>query len=906
MSDQNKDIEVNYKMKPFFVVDEVDPSKKVEWEQRNVVLSDGKGKVIAEFSNLTFPKFWSNSASKIVADKFLRVIPSLGRKETSVDEMLNRVVGWYSDTGAKCEYFDSVRERNTFFNELKYLLLNQYMSFNSPVWFNVGTTESRPPRVSACFILDVEDSMSSILNWYTEEGLVFKKGSGAGINLSKIRSSFEPLSSGGKASGPVSFMRGADASAGAIKSGGATRRAAKMCVLNVDHPDIEEFIECKSHEEKKARALRAAGFDMNLGGKDLYSIQYQNANNSVGLTNEFFKAYEKDKDWQLLGVRDKVVYKTVKARALMRKIAQAAWECADPGVFYLNNMNYWHTSPELGQIDATNPCGEFVRPPNTSCNLASLRLTKFYDPDSDKFLIDRFIEAVRTTITAMDISVSNAEYPTEKIKETVNNYRELGLGFTDLGALLMQMGIAYDSDEGRTLTALITALMTGVAYAQSARLSAGLGPYPGWALENNKKAHLEVIGKHIKALKSLKASCSASGLYNKSKLFAELHSVAMSYWIEAQINGTSYGFRNAQVTLIAPTGTISFMMDADTTGIEPDFSLVKFKKVVDGSLMKIVNQSVPIALKRLGYSEIEQYEIAKHIHDTGSAVRAPHLKREHVSVFDCAVGDNAISYHGHLKMMAAVQPFLSGAISKTINLPNNISVEEIEEIYVIGNEFGLKNLALYRDGCKAEQVLHTNINIDEDKGKDKPNVVSVKAQRVKLPKQRRGTTTSFNVDGCEGYIRTGEFPDGSLGEVFIDVSKQGSTLSGLMDVFAISVSLGLQHGVPLEAYVEKFISQKFAPAGMTTDPDFSIAQSLPDYIFRRLAADYLGEQTRHSIGVKTNKERVLELDTLQEYKELDSKQKLSDAPICNTCGVAMRAAGSCFCCEECGATSGCS
>jgi ribonucleoside-diphosphate reductase alpha chain len=803
------------------------------------------------------------------------------------------VVDWYTKKGLADGYFSDSETSKSFESELKFLLVNQFMAFNSPVWFNVGLVE--PPRVSACFILDVEDDMRSILNWYVEEGLIFKAGSGSGINLSKLRSSKEQLSSGGQASGPVSFMRGADASAGTIKSGGSTRRAAKMVVLDVDHPDVEEFIWCKVREEQKARALREAGFDMDLDGIDSNSLQYQNANNSVGFTDEFIRR----------------TVKTLKARDLMHQIAQAAWECADPGVFYLDTMNKWHTSPAEGPIRATNPCGEFVRPANTSCNLASLRLTKFLDAQ-DNFDVDAFVSAVETTLTAMDVSVTNAEYPTDKIRDMVSQYRELGLGYTDLGALLMDNGIPYDSVKGRAWAAAITALMGGVAYRRSAEIAAAVGPYPGWNKEGNAEAHLNVIRQHIDAIDGI----------DESQVPNDILEAARRAWSEALELGQVHGYRNAQVTLIAPTGTISFLMDADTTGIEPDLALVKMKKLVGGGTMKIVNQRVPSALKRLGYAPEEISEIVSFISENNNVEGAPSLKAEHYTVFDCAMGQRVIHYMGHVKMMAAVQPFLSGAISKTVNMPEDVSVEDIEKLYVDSWAMGLKNLAIYRDNCKVAQPLSA-----ENKKSDAAKVEDqVQPQRKHLPNRRPAQTIGFRVAESEGYIHAGEYPDtGELGEIFLKVAKQGSTLSGVMDAFAISISIGLQYGVPLKAYVKKFINMRFEPSGITDDPDFRFATSMVDYIFRRLAADYLTQDEKDSLNIKTTEERQTILDGAAPVKtnghgetgnghveaELIKMSKEAepvnrDAPLCYTCGISMQPAGSCFVCNSCGTTSGCS
>ncbi|HEX4863028.1 MAG TPA: vitamin B12-dependent ribonucleotide reductase, partial [Acidimicrobiales bacterium] len=907
-----------------FTTPGVDPFDEVEWEVRDALIGYG-GKVAFEQKDVEFPKAWSQNATNIVAQKYFRGPLGTPRRETSVRQMIGRVVGWYTDKGMIDGYLADPGSEAVFRSELTHLLLMQRMAFNSPVWFNVGLVE--PPRVSACFILDVEDDMRSILNWYVEEGLIFKAGSGAGINLSNLRSSKERLTSGGAASGPVSFMRGADASAGTIKSGGSTRRAAKMVVLDVDHPDVEEFIDCKIREERKARALRESGFDMDLDGRDSYSLQYQNANNSVGLTDAFISAYVAGEDWSLRAVTTGEVVHTLPARSLMRRIAEAAWECADPGVFYLDTMNRWHTSPAVGRIRATNPCGEFVRPANTSCNLASLRLTKFLD-DKGEFAVERFSAAVETTLTAMDISVTNAEYPTQKITDMSANYRELGLGFTDLGALLMTFGIPYDSDEGRAWAAAITALMSGVAYRRSAEMAEALGPYPGWHVPGNADAHLDVVRRHRAALGAIDASRAPAPLMN----------AARRAWDQAIELGERHGFRNAQVTLIAPTGTISFLMDADTTGIEPDLALVKTKKLVGGGVMKIVNQTVPSALKRLGYSPKEISEIVSYIAENNTVKESPYVKAAHYPVFDCAMGDSPIHYMGHVRMMAAVQPFLSGASSKTVNMPEDATVEDIEQLYLEGWRLGLKNLAIYRDNCKDGQPL----SADKKKTAATPapeappvpaapavttaavpaaapvTTDSPKPVRRRLPRSRPSTTVSFRIADCDGYVTAGEYPDDhTLGEIFLKVAKQGSTLAGIMDAFAISVSMGLQYGVPLKAYVEKFVNMRFEPSGVTDDPDFRFCASLLDYVFRRLAADYLSPQERKQLNVLSTEERQRSLDSgvpaTPNGKHHTDGQSVtvhrpsgSDAPMCYTCGVTMQPAGSCFVCGSCGTTSGCS
>jgi ribonucleoside-diphosphate reductase alpha chain len=806
------------------------------------------------------------------------------------------------------------------------------------VWFNVGTKS--PQQVSACFILSVDDSMDSILNWYKEEGFIFKGGSGAGLNLSRIRSSKELLSSGGTASGPVSFMRGADASAGTIKSGGATRRAAKMVVLDVDHPDIEEFIDTKAREEDKIRALRDAGFDMDLGGKDIVSVQYQNANNSVRVNDEFMRAVEAGTEFGLRARMTGEVIETVDARSLFDRMAKAAWECADPGIQYDDTINAWHTNPETGRITASNPCSEYMSLDNSSCNLASLNLLKFLR-DDDTFDVANFVKAVELVITAMDISICFADFPTESIGQTTRDYRQLGIGYANLGALLMAVGRGYDSAGGRALAAAITSLMTATSYRRSAELAGIVGPYNGYA--RNSSAHQKVMRKHQAANDEVRTL---------TDLDESVHEAATREWASVVALGATNGFRNAQASVLAPTGTIGFMMDCDTTGIEPDFSLVKFKKLVGGGSMQIVNQTIPRALSRLGYTEETVEAIIEYISNHGHVVNAPGLKTEHYEIFDTAMGERAIKPMGHVHMMAAVQPFLSGAISKTVNLPETATIEEIAEVYLQGWKLGLKALAVYRDNCKVGQPLS-----DGKKSEAKAEVVAeapvkveYRPRRQRLPKSRMSRTTSFSVGGAEGYLTAGAYDDGRLGEVFLKLGKQGSTLAGVMDAFSIAISIALQYGVPLETYVQKFTNMKFEPAGMTDDADVRMAQSIIDYIFRRLALDYLTFDERAELGIHTSAERARYVETGSYISEEDEAnliesealkndagdevtihedgpnqpalvearphstaevlEKISglaiDAPLCMTCGTKMRRSGSCYICEGCGSTSGCS
>ncbi len=917
----------------------VHPYDEVTWELRDVVQTNWKtGEHVFEQRGVEFPTFWSLNASTIVTTKYFRGALGTPQREASLKTLIDRVVRTYRAAGEQYGYFATADDAEIFEHEITWMLLNQYFSFNSPVWFNVGTPS--PQQVSACFILSVDDSMDSILNWYKEEGFIFKGGSGAGLNLSRIRSSKELLSSGGTASGPVSFMRGADASAGTIKSGGATRRAAKMVVLDVDHPDIYEFVETKAREEDKIRALRDAGFDMDLGGKDIVSVQYQNANNSVRVSDEFMRAVEDGTEFGLRARKTGEVIETVDARDLFGKISEAAWECADPGIQYDDTINAWHTNPESGRINASNPCSEYMSLDNSSCNLASLNLLKFLRED-DTFDTGLFVKAVELIITAMDISITFADFPTEAIGETTRNFRQLGIGYANLGALLMAVGRGYDSDGGRALAASITSLMTGASYRRSAELAAVVGPYNGYA--RNADAHQRVMRKHQAANDDARTF---------DGLDKPIHAAAAAEWAQVVSLGAKNGFRNAQASVLAPTGTIGFMMDCDTTGIEPDFSLVKFKKLVGGGSMQIVNQTIPRALTRLGYTEETAEAIVEYISTHGHVVNAPGLKPEHYEVFDTAMGQRSIKPMGHVRMMAAVQPFLSGAISKTVNLPETATVEDIADVYLQGWKLGLKALAVYRDNCKVGQPLSDGKKPEEStEAKAEPEVrIEYRARRKRLPKSRVSRTTSFSVAGAEGYMTSGQYDDGNLGEVFLKLGKQGSTLAGVMDAFSIAVSIGLQYGVPLEQFVQKFTNLKFEPAGMTDDPDVRMAQSIMDYIFRRLALDYLSFDERAELGIHTAAERARYVETGKYLSEEDEAElieseslkndaaddvrvhedgpnqpalvemdahstaevleKLSglsvDAPLCLTCGTKMRRSGSCYICEGCGSTSGCS
>jgi ribonucleoside-diphosphate reductase alpha chain len=923
-----------------YTTEGIHPYDDVVWELRDVVQTNWKtSETVFEQRGVEFPDFWSVNAYTIVTSKYFRGAVGTPQREHSLRQLIDRVVLTYGRAGRENGYFATERDAEIFEHELTWMLLHQVFSFNSPVWFNVGTPS--PQQVSACFILAVDDTMDSILNWYREEGLIFKGGSGAGLNLSRIRSSKELLSSGGTASGPVSFMRGADASAGTIKSGGATRRAAKMVVLDVDHPDIGEFIDTKVREEEKIRVLRDSGFDMDLGGKDITSVQYQNANNSVRVSDEFMRAVEEGREFGLRARGTGEVIENVDAKKLFRRMAEAAWACADPGIQYDDTINDWHTNPETGRITASNPCSEYMSLDNSSCNLASLNLLKFLT-DDDRFDAQRFVKSVEVVITAMDISICFADFPTEAIGETTRKYRQLGIGYANLGALLMACGLAYDSDAGRALAAAITSLMTGTAYRRSSQLASVVGPYEGYA--RNASAHARVMRKHSAATDSLRSY---------SSLDSDVLALASQVWQEGIAVGTEFGWRNAQASVLAPTGTIGFMMDCDTTGIEPDFSLVKFKKLVGGGSMQIVNQTIPRALHRLGYTGETIEAIVEYIAEHGHVIDAPALKPEHYSVFDCAMGERAITPMGHVRMMAACQPFLSGAISKTVNMPESATVDEVEEIYFQSWKLGIKALAIYRDNCKVGQPL------SDAKAKkasaDEPAVqVEYRPIRKRLPKARPSRTVSFAVGGAEGYMTAGSYPDDGLGEVFLKLGKQGSTLAGVMDAFSIATSIALQYGVPLEAFVSKFVNMRFEPSGMTDDPDIRMAQSIVDYIFRRLALDYLPYDEREALGIFTADERAaqvaqsyggsldVDVEGLSQSVPVAERSapalpsasssspaighggpsmrgvhssaellevingKASDAPLCMTCGVKMRPAGSCYVCEGCGSTSGCS
>jgi ribonucleoside-diphosphate reductase alpha chain len=895
--------------KRFFTQEGTHPFDQVDWETRDAVIPNYKeGGNAFEQRDVEFPRSWSQNATNIVAQKYFRGTLGTPQRESSVRQLVARVVDTITGWGRKNAYFASEHNAEIFADELTHLLVNQMAAFNSPVWFNVGVADT-PQQCSACFILAVDDHMSSILNWYVEEGTIFKGGSGSGINLSKLRSSKEGLAGGGTASGPVSFMRGADASAGTIKSGGKTRRAAKMVILDVDHPDVRNFIWCKATEEKKARALRDAGFDMDLDGRDSYSIQYQNANNSVRVTDEFMQAVLEDRDWKLKAVTTGETLESTRARDLMRDIALAAWECADPGMQYDTTINEWHTCPASGRINASNPCSEYMHLDNSACNLASLNLMKFLDADGN-FDVRSFRRATEIVFTAQEIVVGESDYPTDKIGENARAFRQLGLGYANLGALLMARGLPYDSDQGRAWAGAITAIMTGWAYRTSARIAEVTGPFAGYA--SNADAMLRVMRKHRAAADQIDAELVPEGMLSAAK----------QSWDEAIASGEQHGYRNAQASVLAPTGTIGLMMDCDTTGIEPELALVKTKKLVGGGTMQFVNQTVPRALAKLGYDAAQADDIVAYIAEHNSVADAPHLKTEHYPVFHTAMGEQPIHYMGHVRMMAAAQPYISGAISKTVNMPEEATVEEVEELFVESWRLGLKAVAIYRDNCKVAQPLSADKKKTAEAPEAEPAVLAWSAKK-RLPQSRPALTTSFRVGDAEGYVTAGSYPDNGLGEIFLKASKQGSTLSGIMDAFSIAVSVGLQYGVPLEDYASKFINMKFEPSGMTNDPDIRFASSIVDYVFRRLALDHLTWEQREALGIRSIQERTEEAE--EKIAQLDAGSvpelppvvqpiepverptaRVLDAPLCYQCGSKMQPAGSCYVCGTCGSTSGCS
>jgi ribonucleoside-diphosphate reductase alpha chain len=926
----------------------------LKWVKRDSIIKNPMtGQIVFEQKDVEFTSEWSLNAINIVAQKYFTGTPGTSGREKSLKELVDRVVDTITRQGVQEGYFDDGTEAEDFREELKYVLATQRAAFNSPVWFNIGARE-RAQQASACFILSVDDTMPSILNWYQEEGMIFKGGSGSGLNLSSIRSSRETLGkSAGTASGPLSFMRGADSSAGAIKSGGKTRRAAKMVILNADHPDIEEFIWCKAIEERKARVLQEAGYDMDLDGKDSFSVQYQNANNSVRVSDDFMKAVENDENWDLHAVTTGKSMQTVKARDIFRQIAEASWECADPGMQFDTTINRWHTTPVAGRINGSNPCSEYMHLDNSACNLSSINLLKYLNEDGS-FDIDSFKHTVELMFTAQEILVGYSEYPTKKITKNARAYRELGLGYANLGALLMAQGLPYDSEEGRVQAATITALMTGHAYATSAKIAKKVGPFAGY--HKDREGMNKVLRMHRDEVSKLDASLVSE----------ELLSAAATSWDEAVELSELYGVRNSQASLLAPTGTIGLMMDCDTTGIEPDLGLVKVKKLVGGGTMHIVNQTVPRALKTLGYSSDQIGDIVKYIDVEKTIIGAPQLKNEHLNVFACSMGDNSIHYLGHVKMMSAVQPFLSGAISKTVNMPEEASVEDVEQLHMDAWKMGLKAVAIYRDNCKVGQPLSMakkdtskqESAVDAKQAETPTQVIAAAAEnlvprgavRRELPRVRNSKTFKFTVAGTRGYFIVGEYEDGIPGELFISSAKMGSTLRGVMDAFGVAVSYGMQFGVPLKNYVQNFTNTSFAPYGVTDDPDIRTASSIIDYIFRRIGKTYLSFDDQLEIGLASLDDMPADQTSLleelpqetedvaikmsQEIVEIPSTKSVSasttasasvsqqtpastepkakstikddSAPLCFNCGNQTQRAGSCYVCTACGSTTGCS
>ena len=891
----------------YFTTPGVDPADEMAWEYRTAGITGEDGKVVFEQKNIEVPKSWSMLATNVVASKYFRGTPGTPERETSVRKLVARVVDTITRWGQDGGYFATETDRLTFHAELTHLLLRQKAAFNSPVWFNVGV-ESHP-QCSACFINSVEDSMESILGLAKTEGMLFKYGSGTGSNLSPIRSSKELLAGGGTASGPVSFMKGFDAFAGVIKSGGKTRRAAKMVILNADHPDILEFIRCKAEEEKKAWALIDAGYDGAFTGEAYGSIFFQNSNNSVRVTDTFMKAVVEDQVWQTRAVRDGHPMETYKARDLFREISEAAWLCGDPGLQFDTTVNEWHTCPNTARINASNPCSEYMFLDDSACNLASLNLMLFRSPLDGSFDVEAFKHAVDVVLMAQEIIVGFSKYPTPKIEVNSHAYRPLGLGYANLGALLMASGLPYDSDQGRNYAAAVTSLMCGEAYRMSAKMAEKMGAFSGYA--KNAEPMLHVIGKHRRAAYQV----APDGV--SKELFAAQRTV----WDEAFAQGSDFGYRNSQVTVLAPTGTIGFMMDCDTTGIEPDIALIKYKKLVGGGMLKIVNNTVPLALQRLGYSTTEAQSIVQALDQRDTIEGAPGLKPEHLPVFDCAFkpakGERSIHYLGHLRMMGATQPFLSGAISKTVNLPNAATVQDIEEAYLEAWKLGLKAVAVYRDGCKRSQPLNTSRK-EAAKAEEAPvtPVEAARAVRRRLPDERRSITHKFSIGGHEGYLTVGMYDDGAPGELFVVMAKEGSVVSGLMDSFATAISLSLQYGVPLQVLADKFSHTRFEPSGFTGNPDIPIAKSITDYIFRWLSLKFdkpaLEETEDADVAPLTREPRALPTpapEQVSEPVEAAPRQAFlnqQDAPPCHTCGAIMYRSGACYKCNNCGATSGCS
>ncbi len=894
------------KLERYFTRAGISPYDEIEWEIRTATIVNDKGKVVFEQSNVEIPKSWSQMATNVVVSKYFRGSLGSARREHSVRQLIGRVVNTVSAWGRADGYFAREEDFQTFADELAHILLHQKACFNSPVWFNCGIEEK--PQCSACFILSVEDTMESILDWYRKEGMIFKGGSGSGVNLSKIRSFREQLAGGGTASGPVSFMKAADASAGVIKSGGKTRRAAKMVILDADHPDIVEFINCKVEEEKKAWALVEAGYDSSLDGPAYGSVFFQNANNSVRVSDEFMQAVLEDQEWKTRYVTTGEVCGTYKARDLLRMIAEGTYICGDPGMQFDTTINDWHTCSNTGRINASNPCSEYMHLDNSACNLASLNLLKFLRDDG-VFDVEAFRRAVDIMVLAQDIFVDNASYPTPEIAANAHAFRELGLGYANLGALLMSLGLPYDSDAGRGYAAAITALMSGEGYLQSAHIAEGIGPFAGFSV--NRQPMLRVLNKH---------RSHAYGI-SPSHVPLDLLTAAREVWDLACGEGEKYGVKNSQISVLAPTGTIAFMMDCDTTGVEPDIALIKYKKLVGGGHFKIVNNTVPSALKRLGYDSKQIQEISEYIEEHETIEGAPHLKDEDLPVFDCAFkpqkGSRSIHYQGHLRMMGATQPFISGAISKTINMPSNVTVEEIVQAYSEAWKLKLKAVAIYRDGSKRTQPLNTS---KEESKASKAETKESRPFRRRLPDERKSITHKFDIAGHEGYITAGMYGDGQPGEIFITMSKEGSTISGLMDSFATAISMALQYGVPLRVLVDKFSHMRFEPSGFTKNPNIPMAKSIMDYIFRWLASKFLDGKAQQEIGIVNSgqeedavSKKVVQLTpqgprggapvaTISSITSLYQQ----DAPPCPDCGAIMIRSGACYKCMNCGAVSGCS
>jgi len=902
----------------FFTDGKKSPFDAVEWEKRTALIGNEKGVTIFRQEDVEVPKSWSQTATNIVTSKYFHGKPGTAQREGSVRQLISRVVNTIVRWGEECGYFADMPSRDAFRDELAHLLVEQKMAFNSPVWFNVGVQPK--PQCSACFINSVSDNMESIMGLTRTEGMLFKWGSGTGTNFSTLRGSRETLSGGGIASGPVSFMKGFDAFAGVIKSGGKTRRAAKMVILNIDHPDIVEFIECKMKEERKAHVLIGQGYDSSIDGDAYASIFFQNANHSVRVTDDFMRAVVEDKDWWTKNVIDGQPNEKLRARDLMMKISDSAWHCGDPGMQYDTTVNRWHTCKSTARINASNPCSEYMFLDDTACNLASLNLMKYVNA-SGQFDVAAFKHAVDVTITAQEILVDNASYPTPKIEENSHNFRPLGLGYANLGALLMSMALPYDSEEGRDVSGAITALMCGEAYAQSSRIAERMGSFPGYAV--NREPMLDVIRMHRDAMRGIRPE----------HVQTELFMAAQESWDTALSNGEKYGFKNSQVTVLAPTGTIGFMMDCDTTGIEPDLALVKYKKLVGGGLIKIVNNTVPQALMKLGYTPEQTSEVVSYIDKNGKIEGAPYLKMEDYPVFDCSLapqgGGRSITWTGHVKMMAAAQPFLSGAISKTINMPEESTVEDISNAYVESWKVGLKAVAIYRDNSKRSQPLNAGGGKTEEKKTETVVAAAMepmqrelfaRMQREKMPVERASVTHKFSVGGHEGYITVGMYEDGRPGEVFMKMSKEGSTLSGMVDGLALTISLGLQYGVPLKVFVDKLLNTRFEPSGITANPNIRFVSSVLDYIARWMggrfiSADYLklnnvapaeNASTAAPAAVLPAMTQA-NLDTMQPALSATRPSNAHEgAPTCSECGMLMVPNGACYKCENCGSTSGCS